>query len=38
VAAVIAASGTLIYLLRAKRIRDWPFSGIPKTAISQPAD
>ncbi len=29
VAAAIAVSGTLLYLLRAHRLRQWPFAGVP---------
>jgi hypothetical protein len=31
VAAGIAASGTLLYLLRAQRLRQWPWSSAPAT-------
>jgi hypothetical protein len=30
VAAGIAASGTFLYLLRAHRLRQWPFAGAPQ--------
>jgi hypothetical protein len=29
VAAAIAISGTVIYMLRARRLRQWPFASIP---------
>jgi hypothetical protein len=29
VAAGIAVSGTLLYLFRARRLRQWPFAGAP---------
>jgi amino acid transporter len=37
VAAGIALSGTLLYILRARRLRQWPFAGAPqKSGIAAP--